>query len=333
LAIEIRDDSKASYIDAIKHHFEDDTQCVVCIFPGLNKDRYDAIKHLCTVQLAVASQCIVQKSLLKDKTLISVCNKIALQINCKLGGELWKLDIPLKRTMIIGIDVCHDTARGGQSVAGFCASMNESFTRYYSMVSFQKTGQELVDGLKADMLEALRQFFRINSYLPAIIIVYRDGVGDGMLDAVVDHEIGQISSTFNLLGEGYKPRLCFIVVKKRIHTRLFDKTDGTLQNPPPGTIVDTDCVHKDWYDFYVISQSVRQGTVSPTHYHIVYDTSELQPDHVQKLTYKLCHLYYNWPGTIRVPAPCQYAHKIAFLVGQSLHAEPSPAMNYNLHFL
>jgi len=105
------------------------------------------------------------------------------------------------------------------------------------------------------------------------------------------------------------------------------------QNPATGTIVDTDCVHKDWYDFYVISQSVRQGTVSPTHYHIVYDTSELQPDHVQKLTYKLCHLYYNWPGTIRVPAPCQYAHKIAFLVGQSLHAEPSPAMNYNLHFL
>lgn len=37
------------------------------------------------------------------------------------------------------------------------------------------------------------------------------------------------------------------------------------------------------------------------------------------LTYKMCHLYYNWPGTIRVPAPCQYAHKIAFLVGQSIH--------------
>ena len=43
------------------------------------------------------------------------------------------------------------------------------------------------------------------------------------------------------------------------------------------------------------------------------------PDHLQKLTYKLCHLYYNWPRTVRVPAPCQYAHKLAFLVGESLH--------------
>ena len=24
-----------------------------------------------------------------------------------------------------------------------------------------------------------------------------------------------------------------------------------------------------------------------------------------RLTYKLTHMYYNWPGTIRVPAPCQ----------------------------
>jgi aubergine-like protein len=77
-------------------------------------------------------------------------------------------------------------------------------------------------------------------------------------------------------------------------------------NPPPGTIVDTDCVHPSWYDFYVVSQSVKQGffsvfhcfygkgTASPTHYHVVYDTTELQQEHMQKLTYKLTHLYYNW---------------------------------------
>jgi aubergine-like protein len=126
----------------------------------------------------------------KPKTILSVCNKIALQINCKLGGELWRLDIPLSKTMLVGIDVCHDTsgARGGggrQSVAGFCASMNGNFTKYYSRVSFQRTGQELVDGLKLCMTEALRAFFELNRYLPDIIVVYRDGVGDGMLEAVV----------------------------------------------------------------------------------------------------------------------------------------------------
>lgn len=32
-----------------------------------------------------------------------------------------------------------------------------------------------------------------------------------------------------------------------------------LGNAPPGSVVDRDCVHKDWYDFFLVSQSVRQG--------------------------------------------------------------------------
>lgn len=36
------------------------------------------------------------------------------------------------------------------------------------------------------------------------------------------------------------------------------------------------------------------GSVSPTHYNVVYDSSGLKPDHMQRLTYKLCHMYYNW---------------------------------------
>lgn len=48
------------------------------------------------------------------------------------------------------------------------------------------------------------------------------------------------------------------------------------------------------YDFFIVSQAVRCGSVSPTHYNVVYDTSGLKPDHMQRLTYKLCHMYYNW---------------------------------------
>ena len=33
-----------------------------------------------------------------------------------------------------------------------------------------------------------------------------------------------------------------------------------------------------------------------------------------QISYKLTHMYYNWPGTVRVPAPCQYAHKLAYQV-------------------
>eukprot|EP00118_Oscarella_pearsei_P019835 m.213084 g.213084 ORF g.213084 m.213084 type:complete len:125 (+) comp39783_c0_seq26:327-701(+) len=52
------------------------------------------------------------------------------------------------------------------------------------------------------------------------------------------------------------------------------------------------------YDLFLASQSVRQGSVSSTHYNIIYDTCRLKP---ACSTYKLTSLYYNWPGTIRVP--------------------------------
>lgn len=40
---------------------------------------------------------------------------------------------------------------------------------------------------------------------------------------------------------------------------------------------------------------MRQGTVTPTHYNVIWDTTGLKPDHMQRLAYKMCHLYYNWP--------------------------------------
>ena len=103
---------------------------------------------------------------------------------------------------------------------------------------------------------------------------------------------------------------------------------------------------------------MRQGTVNPTSYNVIKDTSGLEPKHIQQLTYKLTHLYYNWPGTVRVPAPCQYALKLAFLVsievslsfrivvesldchlnwspqvGESLHKEPSVELQDTLYYL
>ena len=46
---------------------------------------------------------------------------------------------------------------------------------------FQHTGQELADNLKKCMTNALKQFHKVNGALPERIVVYRDGVGDGMV--------------------------------------------------------------------------------------------------------------------------------------------------------
>lgn len=53
--------------------------------------------------------------------------------------------------MVVGIDTYHDSAKKGRSVGGFVASLNKTFTRYYSQTVFQSNMQELIDGLKISM--------------------------------------------------------------------------------------------------------------------------------------------------------------------------------------
>ena len=51
----------------------------------------------------------------------------------------------------------------------------------------------------------------------------------------------------------------------------------------------------------------------PTHFFVAFNDSPLKKPVIEKLTFDLCHYYYNWAGAIKVPAPCMYAHKIAEL--------------------
>ncbi|NXD18138.1 PIWL2 protein, partial [Nothocercus nigrocapillus] len=61
-----------------------------------SEDLYGAIKKLCCVQVPVPSQVINVQSLTGQASkLRSVAQKVLLQMNCKLGGELWGVDVPL----------------------------------------------------------------------------------------------------------------------------------------------------------------------------------------------------------------------------------------------
>ncbi|XP_049722435.1 piwi-like protein 1 isoform X2 [Elephas maximus indicus] len=327
------DDRTEAYLRVLQQKVTSDTQIVVCLLSSNRKDKYDAIKkYLCT-DCPTPSQCVVARTLGKQQTVMAIATKIALQMNCKMGGELWRVDMPLKLAMIVGIDCYHDTTAGRRSIAGFVASINEGMTRWFSRCVFQDRGQELVDGLKVCLQAALRAWNSCNEYMPSRIIVYRDGVGDGQLKTLVNYEVPQFLDCLKSIGRGYNPRLTVIVVKKRVNARFFAQSGGRLQNPLPGTVIDVEVTRPEWYDFFIVSQAVRSGSVSPTHYNVIYDSSGLKPDHIQRLTYKLCHVYYNWPGVIRVPAPCQYAHKLAFLVGQSIHREPNLSLSNRLYYL
>ncbi|XP_055975106.1 piwi-like protein 2 isoform X2 [Sorex fumeus] len=296
--VELKDDRTETYIRTIQSMLgvEGKIQMVVCIIMGTRDDLYGAIKKLCCVQSPVPSQVINVRTISQPARLRSVAQKILLQINCKLGGELWGVDIPLKQLMVIGMDVYHDPSRGMRSVVGFVASINLTLTKWYSRVVFQMPHQEIVDSLKLCLVGSLKKFYEVNHCLPEKIVVYRDGVSDGQLKTVANYEIPQLQKCFEAF-ENYQPKMVVFVVQKKISTNLYLAAAEHFVTPSPGTVVDHTITSCEW------------------------------------LTFKLCHMYWNWPGTIRVPAPCKYAHKLAFLSGQILHHEPAIQLCENLFFL
>ena len=93
----------------------------------------------------------------------------------------------------------------------------------------------------------------------------------------------------------------FFPLKARVSTFTWSDNNplfATIRRSKVPSVRTTDVFSSRFcyrYDFFLVSQSVRQGTVNPTHYNVISDTSGLKPDHIQRLTYKLTHLYYNWP--------------------------------------
>jgi len=386
--VKLPNDRTETYLNAIRDAIVPDAQLIVTVFPQMRSDRYAAIKKLCYVDMPIASQVINLKTISNEKKLASVVQKIALQINCKLGGELWACTTPFKDLMVVGIDVYHDKTSGGNSVAGVVTSMNDTLSRYHSVTVIQKQGQEVINALSTAFVQGMVKYYEVNNRWPAHIVVFRDGVGDGQLETTAKHEAGQFIRAFqhiteegkengngnghgngngrgngngngkrwsgkledisSMLPNSYNPGFTFVIVQKRINTRILavqgNGPTKTYENPPPGTVVDHTVTRFKYKDFFLVPQNVNQGTVSPTHFIVIRELGlepayremnmpTMSPSDIQKLAYKLTHMYYNWPGTVRVPAPVQYAHKLSDLVGQNIHRVPSLNLNTRLYYL
>lgn len=71
--------------------------CHVAPRPGV---RHVTRSHL---RSASSSQVINVRTISQPQKLRSVAQKILLQMNCKLGGELWTVHVPLVKTLTLGV--------------------------------------------------------------------------------------------------------------------------------------------------------------------------------------------------------------------------------------
>merc|ERR1712110_390143 len=329
-------------------------QCIVVLLGDRETKLYKEVKEVCCKELGIITQ-VVLKTTLQPKSRgrggrhngggnqgggghmnRSILSNILKQMVAKCGNRLWIVQRPKgfpTHTMLVGADVFHSTGQGKKSIVGFCASMDRFFTKYASIPYAQEElGQEIMYSIGKLMYRALKEYKKINDgALPELIIFYRDGVGESQVPLLINIEIPEIKKSFKKFGEDYNPKFAEITVNKRIDDRFF--LDGK-ENPNPGTITSSDVTSNN-FEFFLVAQNVTCGTVTGTKFFVIHnENTGLTQDQFWCLTHNQCYNYYNWPGAIRVPAPCFYAHKLGYLVGQTYASETNQdSLKNKLYYL
>lgn len=110
---EIHNDRSESYTDCLEKVMSKvNPQIVLCILTKNRADTYSAIKKKLCIDRPVPSQ-VVTARCFNPKGVMSIATKVAIQMNCKIGGIPWTVHIPLTGIMVVGYDVCHDTNKRG----------------------------------------------------------------------------------------------------------------------------------------------------------------------------------------------------------------------------
>ena len=300
-------------------------QLVLVVVGPLEKKVYNDTKSLCALTYGIPTQCLKSNSISNPKKFDSIMSKLLIQMAVKTGSFAWTCPTPIPglpiTTMVVGIDVFHDTVLRAKSVLGFVASIHPHFTSYYNTTRIhERSGQEIAGHVGDCMNEALKAFYQSTKgrFYPDLIVVFRDGVSNSQIQAAQDAEVASIKNLIRTSYQNYHPKLVYVIVNKKTNAKLFVETPSGYQNPRPGTLINSMIIPED-ESFYLVSHFVKSGMASPTLYRIIENESKFDLFTIARLAFKLCYLYYNWTGGIKVPAPTMMAHKLAFLVGQSVH--------------
>lgn len=242
---------------------------------------YDSIKKRLCVGRAIPAQVLKLKTSAQKhgntRGLMNVATKVVMQLNCKLGAVPLPAELPLTGLMVVGYKTLDDPNQKGVTLGTLVTSMDihESAT-YFAAVSPHRNASEMTSNLILNMIKALTVYWTRHNCLPQKILFYRDGVvGE-------ENEINKMVEKVRALYQQNGKKLLIAVVGV---TKRHNYKRGDMSSLP-----------EHYYDFYLIPQSIRQGTVNPTAYIVKYNTLGCTPFGMQKSTNKMCHLYYNWTG-------------------------------------
>ena len=303
-------------------------EVIIYILNQVGDDIYHAIKFFGNVKLGIVTQCTRFDRLMSNsdpRKMDMYIQNLVQKFNAKLGGVnqlvslMRALTSPSARSdvfMFFGIDCTHVTcSKERPSIAAVIGSKDSTSSQYAGRVIQQfspkgKIALEIIKDLHVYVGELIKEFSNRNTNLPNKLVFYRAGVDDGAFQKVLDNELRAIKRACqDLYGHNPLPQICFVIVKKRHNTRFFtwDKQSNQTNNLQPGTVIDTDIVSPNGFDFYLNSHAAIQGTSRPMLYQVLYDEIGFTSDDIQQLTYYLCHTDVRCTKAVSVPAPVHYA--------------------------
>lgn len=290
-------------------------ELLFCVIPN-SGDTYSKVKQCAELECGILTQCIKAFTMTRKGTDQSTVTNILLKVNAKLNGTNHKLTKPSipplmnQPFMLIGADVTHPSP--GQdnipSVVGVVSSHDVHGFQYNTCWRLQDPKQEMISDFDNILKEHLAFFEKKNKVLPKILLYFRDGVSEGQFQQVLTIELNAMYRGCQEYKSGYKPKITFIVVQKRHHTRFFPPPNSGLgqddhknNNVPAGTIVDKDITHPNETQFYLVSHQSIQGVARPTKYCLLRDDSDVAIDQLEAITYNLCHFFARCTRTVSYP--------------------------------
>ena len=147
-----------TYLTTLDDCISKNPELILLIVPNGSAERYAAIKTKCCIQRAIPTQVIQAKTLMPSTGgLTAIAHKIVIQMNCKLGGAPWMINLPLTGLMTIGVSINRDTKDKSKLYAALIASMDlKTSCKYFSCVFPHSNKEELSNEITNGVARAMK---------------------------------------------------------------------------------------------------------------------------------------------------------------------------------